>query len=411
MPRPHRHLLLSLAIATTLAACSTAEQAPASQPAAQQAEASASPTTPAPAARAGITAPHGAPAPAQPSQVDVTEIATGLTNPWSLAFLPDGRMLVTERPGNLRIVATDGSLSEPVTGVPTVWATGQGGLLDVAPSPDFANDQRIYLTYAEAGDNGRAGTAAAMGKLVDNTLQDVQVFFRQEPKLSEGGHFGSRIVFDGQGHLFIALGENNQRPTSQLLDHLQGKIVRLNLDGSIPTDNPFIGRDDARPEIWSYGHRNQQGAALNPRTGALWTNEHGPRGGDEINIPQPGRNYGWPFATYGINYSGQAIPEAVGTAAADTEQPHYYWERSPGVSGMAFYTADRFPAWKNSLFIGSLAQRELIRLQLDGDTIVAEERLLTDRKERIRDVRQGPDGHLYAVTDEAPGKILRMTLK
>ena len=404
MSHSRKHLLLSIAVAISLAACGPSDSAP--TPATQ----AASTPPPAQATTIGTKAPHGAPAPAQPSQIDVVEFATGLKNPWALAFLPDGRMLVTERPGTLRFIAADGTLSEPIRGVPAVWAEGQGGLLDIVLSPDFASDNLVYFTYAEAGDTGKAGTVAATGKLVGDTLHEVKVIFRQEPKLSDGGHFGSRIVFDGQGHLFIALGENNQRPTSQLLDHLQGKVVRLNLDGSIPTDNPFVGRDDARPEIWSYGHRNQQGAALNPRTGKLWTDEHGPRGGDEINIPEAGKNYGWPRATYGINYSGDPIPEATGTAAPGTEQPHYYWERSPGVSGMAFYTADRFPAWKDSLFIGSLAQRELIRQQLDGDTIVAEERLLSDRKERIRDVRQGPDGYVYIVTDEPEGKVLRIGL-
>lgn len=406
MPQPRT--FLPLAVAATLAACGSASD-PAPTPTPAPPAAQVAPAT-SPAAVVGTSAPHGAPAPAQRSSVDVTEFATGLKNPWALAFLPDGRMLVTERPGTLRFIAADGTLSAPIRGVPAVWAEGQGGLLDVAPSPDFANDNLVYFTYAEAGDTGKAGTVAATGKLVGDTLHEVKVIFRQEPKLSDGGHFGSRIVFDGQGHLFIALGENNQRPTSQLLDHLQGKVVRLNLDGSIPADNPFVGLDDARPEIWSYGHRNQQGAALHPGTGRLWTNEHGPRGGDEINIPEPGKNYGWPRATYGINYSGDPIPEATGTAAPGTEQPHYYWERSPGVSGMAFYTADRFPAWKGSLFIGSLAQRELIRQQLDGDSIVAEERLLSDRKERIRDVRQGPDGYVYAVTDETEGKVLRIGL-
>lgn len=400
--------LLPVLIAASLIGCGPSEpgQSTASSTAATTAIAVTPAATPAP----GVSAPHAAPAPAQPSRVEVTEVATGLKNPWALAFLPDGRMLVSERGGTLRFVTADGVVSEPIRGVPAVYTQSQGGLLDVVLSPDFANDNTIYFTYAEAGDNGMAGTAAARGKLVGDTLHEVTVFFRQTPKLSTGNHFGSRIVFDGQGHLFIALGENNQRPTSQLLDHHQGKIVRLNLDGSVPADNPFVGRDDALPEIHSYGHRNQQGAALHPKTGKLWTHEHGPRGGDEINIPEAGRNYGWPLATYGINYSGQPIPEARGTNAPDTEQPHYYWERSPGVSGMAFYTADTFPAWKDSLFIGAMAQRELIRQQLDGDRVVVEERLLSDRKERIRDVRQGPDGYIYAVTDEPVGKVLRIGL-
>ncbi len=362
-------------------------------------------------AATGVSAPHGAPAPAAPSRVEVVEVASGLEVPWALAFLPDGRMLVTERPGRLRYVSEHGVLSEPVAGVPEVWANGQGGLLDVALAPDFAQSRTIYLSYAEGGgEEGRAGTALGRGRLDGGRIEDWQVIFRQEPKLSQGGHFGSRIVFDGQGHLYLALGENNQRPTAQKLDHLQGKVVRLNPDGTVPPDNPFVGREGARPEIWSYGHRNQQGAALHPVTGALWTSEHGPRGGDEVNIPQPGGNYGWPLATFGINYSGQPIPEATGTGAPGIEPPHYYFEHSPALSGMAFYTAGRFPAWRGSLFMGGLASRDLIRLVLDADgRIVAEERLLTDRKPRLRDVRQGPDGYLY-VLSEAEGKILRVGL-
>ena len=357
----------------------------------------------------GISAPHGAPAPAKASRLTIEEVAKGLEVPWSLAFLPDGRMLVTERAGRLRYVAPDGALSAPIDGVPGVHAQGQGGLLDVALSPQFSSDGLIYLSYAEPGEGDKATTALGRGRLAGGRIEDWQVIFRQEPRLADAHHFGSRIVFDGKGHLFLALGENNQRPTSQKLDHLQGKVVRLNLDGSVPADNPFVGRDDARPEIWSYGHRNQQGAALHPVTGALWTSEHGPRGGDEVNISAAGRNYGWPLATYGINYSGQPIPEAIGTAAPGTEPPHYYFERSPGLSGMAFYTAERFPAWQGSLFLGGLATTDLIRLQLDGDAVVAEERLLGERRTRVRDVRQGPDGFLY-VLSEADGMILRIGL-
>lgn len=362
-----------------------------------------------PATQTGVRAPHGAPAPAQPSRIAITEVASGLQVPWGLAFLPDGRMLVTERPGSLRYVAADGSLSEPISGVPEVHAQGQGGLLDVALSPDFERDALVYLSYAEPGADGKATTALGRGRLAGDRIEDWQVIFRQEPRIASGHHFGSRIVFDRDGYLFLALGENNERPTSQKLDHLQGKVVRLHQDGSVPQDNPFVGRDDARPEIWSYGHRNQQGAALNPATGVLWTSEHGPRGGDEVNIPQPGKNYGWPLATYGINYSGQPIPEAIGTSAPDTEQPNYYFERSPGLSGMTFYTHERFPAWQGNLFLGGLATMDLIRLQLDGDAVVAEERLLGERKTRVRDVRQGPDGYLY-VLSEADGKILRVGL-
>ncbi|MFC0666834.1 PQQ-dependent sugar dehydrogenase [Azotobacter chroococcum] len=345
-----------------------------------------------------------------PLQVD--QMAGGLEHPWALAFLPDGQgMLITERPGRLRLLA-DGQLSGPLGGLPKVFARGQGGLLDVALSPQFAADRLVYLSYAEAGDDGQAGTAVGRGRLSADLrrLEDFRVIFRQQPKLSTGIHFGSRLVFDRDGHLFIALGENNQRPTAQDLDKLQGKLVRLYPDGRVPEDNPFVGRQGARPEIWSYGHRNQQGAALNPWTGRLWTHEHGPRGGDEINIPEPGRNYGWPLATHGINYSFLPIPEARGKTVEGTEPPHYVWEKSPAISGMAFYDAGRFPAWQHSLFIGALVDRCLIRLELDGDRIVHEERLLEDLDTRIRDVRQGPDGYLYLLTDETDGKLLRLGL-
>jgi glucose/arabinose dehydrogenase len=345
-----------------------------------------------------------------PLQVD--QMAGGLEHPWALAFLPDGQgMLITERPGRLRLFA-DGQLSEPLGGLPKVFARGQGGLLDVALSPQFAADRLVYLSYAEAGDDGQAGTAVGRGRLSADLrrLEDFRVIFRQQPKLSTGIHFGSRLVFDRDGHLFIALGENNQRPTAQALDKLQGKLVRLYPDGHVPEDNPFVERAGARPEIWSYGHRNQQGAALNPWTGRLWTHEHGPRGGDEINIPEPGRNYGWPLATHGINYSFLPIPEARGKTVEGTEPPHYVWEKSPAISGMAFYDAGRFPAWQHSLFIGALVDRCLIRLELDGERIVHEERLLEDLDTRIRDVRQGPDGYLYLLTDETDGKLLRLGL-
>lgn len=344
----------------------------------------------------------------------VTEVVGGLENPWALAFLPgDEGTLITERPGRLRLLDRSGNLSRPLAGVPDVFARSQGGLLDVAVSPDFATDRLVYLSYAEAGEGGRAGTSVGRGKLsADRTrLDDFQVIFRQQPKLSTGIHFGSRLVFDGKGHLFIALGENNERATAQDLDKLQGKLVRLYPDGKVPDDNPFVGRNGARPEIWSYGHRNQQGAALNPWTGQLWTHEHGPRGGDEINIPQAGKNYGWPLATHGINYSLLPIPEAKGKTAPGTEPPHYVWEKSPAISGIAFYDADRFPAWQHNLFIGALAAQTLIRLQLDGDRVVHEERLLADLGSRIRDVRQGPDGYLYLLTDEADGKLLRVGLE
>ncbi len=344
--------------------------------------------------------------------VQVEEVVGGLENPWALAFLPDDEgILITERPGQLRLLKGQGELSAPLAGVPTVYAQGQGGLLDVALSPQFATDRLVYLSYAEAGD-GKAGTAVGRGRLSSDgkRLENFQRIFQQQPKLSTGIHFGSRLVFDREGYLFITLGENNQRPTAQDLDKLQGKLVRLHADGRIPDDNPFVGQAGARAEIWSYGHRNPQGAALDPRSGTLWTHEHGPRGGDEINIPQPGRNYGWPLATHGINYSLLPIPEAKGKHVPGTEAPHYVWQKSPAISGMAFYAHERFPAWRNNLFIGAL-KGELIRLQLDGDRVVHEERLLGELGKRIRDVRQGPDGYLYVLTDEPSGSLLRIGLR
>ncbi|WP_296230165.1 PQQ-dependent sugar dehydrogenase [Pseudomonas sp. UBA4617] len=343
----------------------------------------------------------------------VSTLADGLRHPWALAFLPGGKdMLVTERAGNLRLVNAEGKVGPPISGVPNVWAEGQGGLLDVVLSPDFTKDRTVYLSYAEEGSDGKAGTAVGRGQLSSDRarLEHFSVIFRQQPKLSDGNHFGSRLVFDRDGYLFIALGENNQRPTAQDLDKLQGKIVRILPDGEVPKDNPFVGQDNVRPEIWSYGHRNQQGAALNPWTGKLWTHEHGPRGGDEINIPKPGKNYGWPVATHGINYSLLPIPEAQGKHVDAMVDPHHVWEQSPGVSGMAFYDSPTFKAWDHNLFIGALATQELIRLQLDGDKVVHEERLLGELKARIRDVRVGPDGYLYVLTDDKDGALLKVGL-
>jgi glucose/arabinose dehydrogenase len=347
-------------------------------------------------------------------ELQLTEVVGGLEHPWSLAFLPDGQgSLITERPGRLRWLDAQGRLQAPVAGLPQVYARGQGGLLDVALSPDFARDRLVYLSYAEADESDdKAGTAVGRGRLKEDmsALEDFRVIFRQQPKLSEGIHFGSRLAFDRQGFLYISLGENNQRATAQELDKLQGKLVRLNPDGSVPPDNPFVGKPGVRAEIWSYGHRNPQGMALNPWSGAIWLHEHGPRGGDEINVPLKGRNYGWPLATHGVNYSLLPIPEAEGEQVAGTEEPQHVWEKSPAISGMAFYAAERFPAWRHSLFIGALADQSLIRLQLDGDRVGHEERLLQDKGWRIRDVRQGPDGYLYLLTDAPDGKLVRLGL-
>ena len=338
----------------------------------------------------------------------VRTLVDGLAHPWSLAFLPDGAMLVTERPGRLRRIGADGAISAPLDGVPQVFANGQSGLLDVALSPGFAEDRLVYLSYGEPNWRGnKGGTAVARGRLGERGLEGVEVVFRQEPKLSNGTHLGSRIAFGDDGMLYVSAGDNRDSGKAQLLDHLQGKIVRIGADGAIPADNPFVGRGDARPEIWSYGHRNVQGMAFHPRTRALWSHEHGPMGGDEINLPLPGRNYGWPLATFGREYSGGPVPEAVGTAAPGTEPPHHHWPVSPAISGMAFYEGDAFPQWRDDLFVGALAGQALIRLELDGDRIVHEERLLEGR-ERVRDVRVGPDGLVYLLTDGEDGKLLRL---
>jgi glucose/arabinose dehydrogenase len=336
-------------------------------------------------------------------------IASGLEHPWSVALLPEGGFLVTERPGRLRRISATGKVSEPLAGVPAVFAEGQGGLLDVVLAPDFPSSQRIYLSYAEPGENGTAGTAVATATLGEAAISDLHVIYRQQPKLEGPNHFGSRIVFDGAGHVFISQGERQDRPAAQKLDMLQGKLVRLNLDGSVPADNPFVGRKDARPEIWSYGHRNMQGMAVDPRTGKVWQNEHGPRGGDEINIPEAGRNYGWPIITHGIDYPGYPISESVGTSAPGMEQPYHVWAKSPGLSGMAFLTGHPDSSWNDSLFLGALADGNLIRLKLDGDRIVSEERLLEDLGARIRDVRVGADGKVYVLTDAADGQLLELT--
>lgn len=345
--------------------------------------------------------------PSELGPVIVTTLVKNLEHPWGMAFLPDGRLLITERPGRLRIYSK-GKVSPPVSGIPAVYANGQGGLLDVEIDPDFPKNQLVYLTYAEAGTDNMAGTAVMRGKLTGYALENTRVLFRQTPKLSSGAHFGSRLVFDKSGSLFVTLGENNNRITAQYLDHHQGKVIRIKPDGSIPEDNPFAGKGDARPEIWSYGHRNPQGAALNPWTGKLWVHEHGPKGGDEINIPRAGKNYGWPKITYGINYNGLDIPEAVSNKAPGMEQPIYYWVPSIAPSGMTFYDGDRQDPWCGNLFVGALAGQMLVRLEIKDDKIIREERLLKELGYRIRDVQAGPDGSLYLITDAANGKLLKI---
>ena len=347
------------------------------------------------------------PPPLEATPYRVAVVAEGLEYPWSLAFLPDGRMLVSERPGRLRLVGADGRLLPPLAGVPAVFAQGQGGLLDVVVDPAFADNRLVYFSYAEPGAGGTAGTAVARGRLAGDALEAVEVIFRQQPKAGGGSHFGSRLAFAPDGTLFVTVGDRyGERDRAQTLDNHFGKTLRIRPDGTVPDDNPFAKTPGARPEIWSYGHRNLQGAAIHPATGALWTHEHGAMGGDELNLDEAGRNYGWPVITWGIDYNG--LPIGEGTRKAGMEQPLTYWKPSIAPSGMAFYTGDRFPQWRGNLFIGSLKFRYLNRLELDGRRVIAQHRLLADLDERIRCVRQGPDGLLYVSTDSPAGRILRL---
>jgi glucose/arabinose dehydrogenase len=340
----------------------------------------------------------------------VRTVARGLEHPWSLAFLPDGRMLVSERPGRLRIVTSAGVVSPPVAGVPAVAQGGQLGLFGLALDPAFAANRRLYLAYAAEAPGGSTLTVAR-AELTDAptpTLRNLQVLFRAEPARRGTANIGGRLAFAPDGTLFITVGDRFQaRDLAQSADNDIGKLVRINPDGSIPKDNPFVGRPGARPEIWSLGHRNSQGIAVNPRTGRIWTVEHGARGGDELNIPQPGKNYGWPVITYGEDYSGAPIGAGI-TAKPGLEQPVYYWDPVIAPSGLAFYDGDLFPAWKGSLFVGGLATKNLVRLTLDGDRVVGEEWLLRDLGERIRDVVSGPDGALYLLTDNPKGRVLKL---
>jgi len=318
-------------------------------------------------------------------------------------LLPDGRMLVTERHGRLRLVAQDGTLSEPLQGVPEVYASGQGGLLDVALDPDFKTNHLVYLTYAEPREGG-AGTAVGRGVLTERGLDKVEVIFRQVPTIDSGNHFGSRLAFAPDGKLFVTLGERFQFDPAQDLSNDLGKIVRINPDGSIPEDNPFVGQKGARPEIWSYGHRNPQGAAIHPETGKLWETEFGPWGGDELNIPGAGRNYGWPVVSWGRHYTGIGIPDPP--THPEFTDAIYHWTPVISPSGIAFYTSDAIPGWRGNLLIGGLSSEAIIRLTLDGETVKAEERIAMGM--RVRDVAVGPDGAVYALTDEGDGKILRL---
>jgi glucose/arabinose dehydrogenase len=353
-----------------------------------------------------------APAAAQVVKTDeesfrVVTVVERLEHPWGLAFLPDGRMLVTERAGRLRIVGRDGKVaSQPVAGLPKIEEYGQGGLLDVALHPRFAENALVYLSFADRGDGGY-GTAVLRGRLVGESLQGVEVIYRQQPKSRGGRHFGSRLVFDQAGFLYVTQGDRGEQDRAQHLDDLAGKVLRVHDDGRIPKDNPFVGRAGARPEIFTLGNRNVQGAALHPVTGELWSHEHGPQGGDEVNVLRAGVNYGWPVITYGANYgTGTKIGE--GTAKPGMAQPLHYWVPSIAPSGMAFYTGDRFTRWKGDLFVGALRDQMLVRLRLDGEKVVKEERMLQGTPGRIRDVRQGPDGLLYLLVDSSNGAIVRL---
>ncbi|MGZ8781411.1 MAG: PQQ-dependent sugar dehydrogenase [Thermoanaerobaculia bacterium] len=344
---------------------------------------------------------------------DVVVVAKGLNSPWAVEPLPGGDLLVTEKPGTMRIVSASGTVGEPITGVPAVDDRGQGGLLDVALSPTFGTDRTIYWSFSEAREGGNA-TSVARGVLSQDRrkLEQVRVIFRAMPAYRGTLHFGSRLAFGPDGKLFVTLGERSDRqvrPQAQQLDSHMGKILRINPEGSAPADNPFVGRAGALPEIWTLGHRNVQSAAFDTK-GRLWAVEHGPRGGDELNLIEKGKNYGWSVVSYGEEYSGSAIDGSV-TAREGFVQPAYYWDPVIAPSGAQFYTGDAFPAWKGSLFIGALKEQRLVRLVIENDRVVGEEHLLTDRGQRVRDVRQGPDGALYVVTDEDNGELWRIAPK
>ena len=352
------------------------------------------------------------------TNLKVTTITEGLKNPWGLVFLPGGNMLVSERAGNLRIVQPDGTLGAPLKGLPEILSRGQGGLLDVALDPKFEQNRWVYMSFSEPGEDGTSGTAVARGKLAGDRLEAVEVIFSQRPKVKSNGHFGSRLVFRDDGTLFITMGDrqmvrqNNYKAAHQShpqrLDSHIGTVARINPDGSVPEDNPFVDQDGALPEIWSYGHRNIQGAAVHPQTRQLWTGEHGPQGGDEINLTDAGKNYGWPAVTYGEQYGGGNIGE--GTHKEGMEQPLHYWAPSIANAGMTFYSGDQIPQWRGNLLVAALKFKLLARLELKGDRIVHEERIFQDSLDkRLRQVVQGPDGFVYLLTDDTNGAILRVS--
>ncbi|RAK58101.1 PQQ-dependent sugar dehydrogenase [Phenylobacterium deserti] len=414
-----KRLMITAALAALLAACGGSDgEARQQQPAAP----ASTPASGAPVEQPAPNAPNQRAAFAGQTRVpevrsnvafQAQDYVTGIGKPWGMAFLPNGALLITEKAGNLRLFE-NGKLSAPIAGVPKVDARGQGGLLGLAIHPDYARNGLVYFVFSE-GDQSGNHTALGRGRLVSSTgaaprLENVQVIWRQTPSLKSTLHYGGRVVFAPDGTLFVTTGERSideGRMQAQRLDGTLGKVIHLNADGSVPASNPFVNRAGAKPEIWSYGHRNIQGAAINPRNGELWTIEHGARGGDEINIPKPGRDYGWPTIAYGIEYSGAPILTGI-TQKEGMEQPVYYWDPVIAPSGMAFYNADLFPAWKGSVFVGGMAGQALVRLSLDDDKVVGEERLLTDLGERIRDVIVGPDGALYVAIDSDPGRIMRI---
>jgi glucose/arabinose dehydrogenase len=365
------------------------------------------------AAQAPVPGLTRAPAVKSDMRFSVVTVASGLDHPWGLQFLPDGRMIVTERAGRLRLVTAKGQLSPPVAGVPAVLTnSGQAGLFDVALDPGFAQNHTLYLAYFERRPNGQ-GLSVARARLEDGAspkLAELKVIFRAQPETGPAINLGGRLVVNKDGTLFVSVGDRfTERDKAQDLSADNGKIVRINTDGSIPKDNPFVSRKGARGEIWTLGHRNPEGLAIRPSDGSLWDVEHGAKGGDEINLVKPGHNYGWPVITYGVDYSGEKIGE--GHAKPGMDQPVYYWDPSIAPSGMAFYTGDLFPQWKGNLFIGALKFKDVRRLVMKGDRIVGEEVLLSNLNERIRDIRQGPDGALYILTDNAKGRILRLAPK
>ncbi|WP_165644629.1 PQQ-dependent sugar dehydrogenase, partial [Oharaeibacter diazotrophicus] len=355
-------------------------------------------------------APAAAPAAAS-ANFTVEEVTAGLVYPWGMAFLPDGSMLVTEKPGRLRRLAMNGTLGAPIAGVPAVVFENQGGLLDVALHPNFARNRLVYFTYARQTPTG-AATSLARAKLsADLTrLTGWTVLFTQGPRFDGAGHFGSRIAFDGKGHVFVSLGDRQQYPSdpaAQRLNNGLGKVIRLGENGGIPADNPFAGQPGRNRAIWTYGHRNPQGLAFNPLTGTLFELEHGPMGGDELNVIRKGRNYGWPVVSWGLNYDGSPVGTGKHSQPGMVDSIRH-WTPVIAPGGLSFYTGDAFPAWKGDILIGSLQAPGIVRLDMAGDKVLSEERLLTDRGQRIRMVRGGPDGYVYAATDEDPGRILRL---